>query len=329
MSSDPGKWRTNIATYGKVVNRGVLPGIDLVYYGNQRQLEYDFVIAPGGDPRAIRLTIDGAKLKVDVGGDLVARADGWARGKEVRWRKPVLYQETADGRREIAGRYVIHANHEVGFEVGAYDRARALVIDPTVVFATYLGGSATDQGLGIAIDPNGGVVGAGLTNSPNFPLTLTGSGSAPGSAFNTSIFVTKLSQDGKQILFSTYVGTDSGTSPDGTRSVLTPVAVDSQSNVYVAGSILGNIPTTANALQPSHPSGATNGFIFKLSPDGSALLYSTFFGGANFGFDTVLLNSLALDPAGSVYIAGTDIHINPPKLPVTPGAFQTTAVTSS
>ena len=141
IGHDPARWRSNVPLYGKVKYEGVYPGIDLVYYGNQRQLEYDFVVAPGASPNAIRLELEGAeRLDIDARGDLVIHT---ALG-EIRQRKPLIYQERGGTREEISGRYVLLSGRQVGFEVGPYDTAQPLVIDPTLVYSTYLGGSGVD-----------------------------------------------------------------------------------------------------------------------------------------------------------------------------------------
>src|SRR5437879_5974209 len=139
IGNDPNKWRTNVPTYAKVHYRGVYPGVDLVYYGNQRQLEHDFIVAPGTDPRCIRLSLDGAgKVSLSAQGDLVLQLPGG----ELRLERPMLYQEEAGARRKVTGGYVLLGGKKVGFDVGAYDRNRPLVIDPTLAYSTYLGGSS-------------------------------------------------------------------------------------------------------------------------------------------------------------------------------------------
>ena len=139
IGHDREKWSTGAATYAKVRYEEVYPGIDLVYYGNQGQLEYDFVVRPGADPARIRLKLAGArKMHVNEQGQLVVQTAGGA----VRWNKPAVYQEADGGRREVKGKYVLRPGHELGFAVAAYDTARPLIIDPTLVYSTYLGGSS-------------------------------------------------------------------------------------------------------------------------------------------------------------------------------------------
>ena len=152
IGSDPTKWRTDVPLYAKVKYKGVYPGIDLVYYGNQRQLEYDFVVAPGADPDVIRLEFEGSDhIRIDVSGDLVLKT----AAEEIRMRKPLVYQSVDDVRQEIAGEYVLLGQMEVGFQVGLYNAAQPLVIDPVLGYSTYHGGSGSDEGSGIAVDGRG------------------------------------------------------------------------------------------------------------------------------------------------------------------------------
>ena len=152
IGNDPAKWRTNIPNYAKVKYEGVYPGVDLVYYGNQGQLEYDFVVAPGADPRLVTLAFEGAReVHIDARGELVLGVEGG----EVRQHKPVVYQEVAGVKQEVAGRYVMKGKRQVGFRVAAYDPSRPLIIDPVLVYSTYLGGSAFDVGNAIAVDGAG------------------------------------------------------------------------------------------------------------------------------------------------------------------------------
>src|SRR5947207_3244695 len=170
IGNDPKKWRTDVPTYGKVKYEGVYPGIDLVYYGNQRQLEYDFVVAPGADPNRIVLGFQGAeRLEINAEGELVLHAAGGA----IRQRVPVIYQEINGVRTKIEGRYVLKDAHRVGFQVAAYDQSRPLVIDPTLVYSTYLGGSGGDVGHGIAVDAAGAAYVTGLTGSADFTAGCT------------------------------------------------------------------------------------------------------------------------------------------------------------
>ena len=186
IGKDPKTWRTNIPTYGKVRYAAVYRGIDLVYYGNGRQLEYDFIVAPGADPGVITLAFEGADaLELGTEGDLVLHT----RGGELRLRKPLIYQEVGGAKRSVAGGYVVKGGGGVGFQVAAYDGTKPLIIDPVLVYSTYLGGSGEDNGSGIAADATG-IYLAGLTVSPEFPTAGSPYQGAPGADYDA--FVTKL-----------------------------------------------------------------------------------------------------------------------------------------
>ena len=171
IGSDPKKWHTNIATYRKVAYRGLYKGVDLVYYGNGRQVEYDFIVRPGGDPSRIALSFTGAKkMRVAASGDLVLTLSGG----EVIWRKPVVYQQEPNGaRRPIAGGYAIASGGAVRFAVAKHDASRPLVIDPALAYSTYLGEGAFEYGNGIAVDGFGDAYICGSTSSPSFPVSKT------------------------------------------------------------------------------------------------------------------------------------------------------------
>jgi carbohydrate binding protein with CBM6 domain/beta-propeller repeat-containing protein len=293
IGKDPAKWRTNVPTYAKVHYREIYPGIDLVYYGNQRQLEYDFVVAPGADPNKIVLGFKGAdKIEIDAQGDLVLDAPGGA----IRQHKPVIYQEIDGVRQEIAGSYVRKSANRVGFKVAAYDQSRPLIIDPVVLsYSTYLGGTGNDTGAGIAVDANGNAYVTGSASS-GFPTT-------PG-AFNATgggVFVTKLNAAGTALVYSTYLGIGSGGA----------IAVDADGNAYVTGSASSDFPTTPGALN------ATGGgvFVTKLNATGSALVYSACFGGSRWEKG----NGIAVDAMGHAYVTGSTLSAD---FPTTAGAFQ-------
>ena len=209
--NDPKQWRTNIATYAKVKYREVYPGVDVVYYGNQRQLEYDFIVAPGTDPSIITLAFEGTdQLEVDAQGDLIL----YTTGRPIRLQKPLIYQEVDGVKRHISGGYVVRplpigerrgeGKPQVGFQVAAYDPRRPLIIDPILDYSTYLGTSNQDQAGGIAVDSIGNAYVTGFTDSPNFPTTA--------GAFETTqpggrdAFVTKLNTTGSALVYSTYLG---------------------------------------------------------------------------------------------------------------------------
>jgi hypothetical protein len=295
IGKDPAKWRTNVPTYAKVHYREVYPGIDLVYYGNQRQLEYDFVVAPGANPKKIVLGFEGAdKLEIDAEGDLVLHA----AGGDIRLKKPVIYQEIDGVRQEIAGGYAREGANRVGFKVAAYDRSRPLVIDPVLAYSTYLGGTQIEWAAGIAVDATGSAYVTGWTRSADFP-TANPIQPAYGGGFNVGVydaFVAKLNADGSALVYSTYLG-------GGNADYGSGIAVDAAGNAYVTGETYSvNFPT-ANPVQATLR-GLVDAFITKLNPDGSALVYSTYLGGS--GSDGASGGDLciALDIAGNAYVTG-------------------------
>jgi hypothetical protein len=212
IGNDPAKWQTNVPSYQKVRYHGIYPGVDLEYYGNQQQLEYDFVIAPHASARAIRMVFDGARrLRIDPNGDLVIQT----AGAEIRQLKPVVYQEVGGVRHLVDGKYVLLRKHlrignrVVGFSIGRYDRSLPLVVDPTLVYSTFLGGTGNEDGNAIAVDALGNAYVAGATNSFDFPITAvafqTSQQSDP-SLGNPSGFVTKIDPTGSAKIYSTYLG---------------------------------------------------------------------------------------------------------------------------
>jgi hypothetical protein len=313
LGNDPSKWRTNVPTYAKVKYHHVYPGVDLIYYGNQSKLEYDFVVAPGADPRTIRLGFAGnEKISTNGDGALVLQM----KCGNVSFERPLVYQEAGTWRESVEGRYVSLADGSIGFEVANYDRTRPLVIDPVLIYSTYLGGSDVDVGRGIAVDSHGSAYIAGITASTNFPTanpyqpTFAG-GSQFGVFRSGDAFITKISPSGA-LVYSTYLG---GSDADGAFSV----AVDSTGSAYVAGLTGSSDFPTVNAFQTKKAGGlsnATDNFITKLSPDGSKLAYSTYLGNATFnlydGFFPMI--GIAVDSVGSVYLAGATQGVNFPTV---------------
>ena len=302
--NDSSRWRTNVPQYAKVRMDEVYRGIDVVYYGNQHQLEYDFVVKPGADPGQIRLRFEGAeRIDLDAAGNLVLHV----AGGELRQSLPAVYQELRGVRQRVPATYRRLSAREFGIDLDDYDPARPLVIDPTLVYSTYLGGSAFDQAHTIAIDSSGNSYVAGLTASTNFPTTSGAFQTASGG--NLEGFVAKLNSAGTGIVFATYLGGSGVDEADG-------IAVDSAGNVYLTGRTLsGNFPTTAGAFQTAL-GGNGDSFAAKLNSTGTALIYSTYLGGV--GEETA--GGIAVDGAGSAYVSGLTTSLN---FPTTAGAFQT------
>jgi len=312
LGNDPRQWHTNIATFGKVRYEGVYPGIDLVYYGNQGgQLEYDFVVQPGADPRLIALGVEAeqltekqertspaspakaAGLSVDPAGDLVVHLkDG-----DVRFHKPVIYQvadeqQAAALRTVVQGRYVLTAASQVHFELGPYDHTKPLVIDPVLSYSTYLGGTGADLGYGVAVDTAGQAYVTGTTVSANFPIASGGVQTSYGGSGD--VFLTKFNSAGSGLVFSTYLG---GSGADTAYAI----QLDSAGNIYLAGTTYSaNFPTTTGAFQTTY-GGNGDVFVAKLDSTGSALTYATYLGGSSADYGT----ALALDGAGDVFVTGS------------------------
>jgi Abnormal spindle-like microcephaly-assoc'd, ASPM-SPD-2-Hydin/Beta-propeller repeat len=317
IGNDPANWRTNVPNYRKVRYRDTYPGVDLVYYGNQLQLEYDFVVAPGANPRAIILEIGtGARQnapQVAKNGDLVVPTDAG----EVRFHTPVVYQAAAypnQERSSVDGRWVSKGGNRVGFEVAAYDARKPLVIDPVLSYSTYLGGSNDDDAQAMAVDSAGNAYLSGGAISTDFP---TMNPFQPTNHGKTDAFVTKLNSTGSAVVYSTYLG---GLGYDSAFGI----TVDASGNAYVGGETTSNdFPITAGAFQTVCGGGCAGGgasavFVTALNSTGSGLLYSTFLGGSG---STRLVEGMAVDSAGHLFATGWTTAAD---FPTTPGAFQTT-----
>ena len=313
IGNNPKMWRTNVPSYARVKYEDVYPGVDLVYYGNQRQLEYDFVVAPGADPTQIKLSFAGTVgTRIDgASGDLVVKVGE----KEVRFHKPTVsqpavtaplswpspYLASASGHDACRSKLIIRhssfllaGNNEVAFRVAGYDPKHALMIDPVLSYSTYLGGSGYDAGQGIAVDASGNAYVTGYTASSDFPIgNPVQRGLGGGMA---DVFVTKLTTAGSALIYSSYLGGNAGDWGMG-------IAVDSSGNAYVTGKTTSIDFPTANAFQASKkatPTAGTTAFVVKLNSTGSALVYSTYLGGSgqDWGY------GIAVDSSGNAYVTG-------------------------
>ena len=294
IGRDPSKWRRNVPTYNKIRYRNVYPGVDLVYYGNNHRVEYDFDLAAGADATQIQFSVKGADaLNIDSAGNLVLTKGT----SELRFQTPLLYQDIKGIRVRVPGTYVLRDSTHVGFEIGTYDTTKPLVIDPVLVYSTFLGGSSDDFSNGIAVDSAGDAYVIGLTDSPDFPLATIGS-------YNSTqfrMFLTKLDPTGSTLLFADYFGGTSG------ADEAFAVALDSSGNAYVTGNTLSSDFPVVNAYQ-SALSGSQDAFLAKFSADGSSIIYATYLGGSNLtyvgGATTQIGRSISVDPAGEAVVAG-------------------------
>ena len=296
---DPAKWQLGLPTYGHVTYPDVYPGIDVVYYGNQEQFEFDLVVKPGADPNAIRMKVGGAeKLSLDPAGQLHI-AGG------LRIELPKIYQEINGARKSVAGHYALVSRGEIAFQLDAYDKTRPLVVDPTLVYSSYLGGGAgTATGSAIALDSSLNILVAGSTQDQAFPVV---SAAYPYSGNNDG-FVTKYNPTGTTILYSTYIG---GTSND----VLNAIAVDASGNAWAAGYTNSNNFPVLHATQTTYGGGAFDAVLVKLSPAGVPLFSTYLGGGAN---DQAL--GVAVDSNSNAYVTGFS---NSNNFSTTAGVVQT------
>jgi hypothetical protein len=303
VGANSGRWQSEIPQYARVMYRDVFPGVDLTYYGQQGQLEYDFILAPGADPSRIRLGFDGASQVRLEKGEVVLQV----AGGDVRLHQPTLYQQKNGAKTKVDGSFVLASAREIAFQVGPYDKSQALVIDPGVEYSTYLGGSAVEKAHAIAVDRAGNAYVVGSSASADFPTTK-GAVQPRTRTSGSTAFIAKLNPAGTAILYSTYLG---GTHSDAARAV----AVNEKGEAFVAGfSRSPDFPVTSGALQ-THLSGSQNGFVARLSADGSRLLYATYLGGS--GEDEV--RGLAINAAGEAHVAGIT---NSKNFPTTTGAMQ-------
>lgn len=325
IGNDPAKWRHHIPQFARVRYSSVYPGIDLVFYGRQGQLEYDFQVAPGADPAKMALHFSAsAPLKLTSSGDLALSTVAG----EVRLRAPYVYQQINQQKQTIPARFVLRGATNVGFDLGPYDHSRALVIDPIVSYSTYLGGSgdeacSTITGTGtplpgcpaIAVDGASNIYITGSTTSTDFPTTVTPLQSALAGTAN--VFVTKINPGASgsaQLVFSTYLGGNG-------KDVSAGIGIGQGSSVVVAGTTSSSNFPAANGFQTAPVSAGNHVFVTELDPNGAGPLYSTYLSSS--GTDTA--SGLALDIKGNAYVLGVTTS-TAHDFPVTLNALQAKAL---
>jgi hypothetical protein len=311
IGNNPAQWRTGVATFSRVRVEQLYPGINLVYYGNQQQLEYDFTIAPGADPAVVKIRFDGVdKISIGAQGELIL---GAGQG-DIRQPAPVIYQMVRGQRQSVSGGYRLVDARTIAFDVGKYDHQLPLVIDPILAYSTFFGGNSSATAWAIAVDTNGFVYIAGQTLSTVFyPSSFQPNFS--GGTYAGDAFVAKFGNQASNLIYFTYLG---GSADDSAASI----AVDGAGDAFVTGfTDSANFPTTTNALHrtiggPPTPSGYYNdAFVSELNPGGSNLVYSTFLGGSGPDAGT----GIALDSSNNIYVTG---YTGSTNFPTTPNAFQ-------
>jgi fibronectin type 3 domain-containing protein len=326
IGNDRDQWKTDIANYAKVRYDEVYPGIDLVYYGNQRQLEYDFIVAPGADPKQVRLAFGGAKrLKLDKSGDLVLQLkDG-----EVRLQKPFTYQDVGGRRREVASRYLLDGKNRVRFALAKYDARKPLVIDPVLRYSTYIGGSDGDFPTGVVVDSGGNAYITGWTVSFNQAQITMGTQMVPdppfdgpatveypvvggvgdqdtwftvGSNYNLNTYedaiLTKLAPNGASLVYSTYFGGGGHDRGHG-------ITINAAGEAFITGEAGPPLSPHTHSIPLVRPTqarsaGLRDAFVARFNAAGNGLLYSTYVGGS--GDDRAF--GIAVDSRDNAVIAG-------------------------
>ncbi|HUE36107.1 MAG TPA: SBBP repeat-containing protein, partial [Candidatus Acidoferrum sp.] len=313
IGNDASKWQTGLPTFSKVQLSEIYPGINVVFHGNQRQLEYDFTIAPGANPNAIKIRFTGVdRISLTPDGRLILQIGTG----QICQPKPGIYQTLATGRRIVSGGYKVLDARTVAFNIGDYDRSLPLVIDPLLSYSSYFGGLTSDIGWAITLDTNNNVYVAGQTLSKQFFTKNAFQTNFGGGTFTGDAFVAKFSDQLTNLIYLTYLG---GSNDDAAYCV----AVDQAGNAFVAGETDSpNFPTN-NALFPKIP-GKFNpgfnsypgcGFVAELTDDGSQLIYSTYLGGSAQN----AVNGIALDSSDNAYVAGLTYSTN---FPVSTNALQ-------
>jgi len=286
IGNDSTQWISDIPTFGSIRYKEIYPGVDLIFKGREGYLKHELDLDPGADLSGIILTYSGQdNLSLAEDGSLLIRTSAGNLTDSV----PICYQEINGSREMVEGRYRLVGDNGVGFEIVDYDRKYPLVIDPTLAYSTYLGGSGDDSGLSLALDSSGNAYVTGYTASTNFP---TKNPLQASNAASSDVFIAKINSAGSALSYSTYLG-------GGGYDYAKGIAVDSGGNAYVTGYTASTNFPTKNPLQASN-AGSNDAFIAKINSAGSALSYSTYLGGS--GEDNG--ESIAIDGSGNAYVTG-------------------------
>jgi hypothetical protein len=317
IGNDPKKWRHNVPQFARVEYSNVYPGVDLAYYGHQGQIEYDFRVAPGSDPSRIAMSFEGASTRLDSGDLVLSTGQG-----DIRFHAPTVYQPNGKTQQAVAGRFLQLADNRIGFEVGAYDRSRELIIDPVLTYSSYLGGSDIESGPKIAADTSNSIYVAGITLSGNFPTTA--GVFQTGNNGGTDVFIAKISPSqtpASQLVYATYLG---GIGPE---LNVAGIAVDNALNVYVAGTTNSSDFPTNGQKPPFQASAAgIHGFLSKLDPNAASLLYSTYLAGNT----EDRITGLAIDSNQRAFVTGTTTSTDEATgFPATTTGYQTRSLATN
>jgi hypothetical protein len=296
LGNKSNQWLTGVPQFARVEYHDVYPGIDMAYYGTNERLEYDFILGPHADPHRIRLAVDGAdRIRIDSEGDLVLTVGS----AEIRERKPLIYQKTANGQKIVRGRYVALDGNQIGFVLERYDQSKAIVIDPVLVFSTYFGGSGSDYGNGIAVDSEGNSYIAGQTGSANLSGTDIGDPGFTGSY--TAAFVAKISPAGA-LLSTTIIAGANDAAEAGA------VALDTNGNIYLCGYTSSSSFPSMNPIMAYQGGGDV--FVLELNNAGNSLVYSTYLGGSGLEY----ADGIAVDSNGNTLVGGATTSGNFPAV---------------
>lgn len=299
IGNDRSQWRTNVPQFARVRYENVYPGINLVFYGNQGHLEYDFQVAPGADPSQTELEFDDATAIAQSDGSILIRR----KAGTMRLQAPRVYQEISGREQAVAGRFVLRGKHRAGFAIGAYDHSRELVIDPILFFSTYFGGAGNEEATFVAIDAADNIYLTGSTTSTppsqggTFPVT-TGV-VQPALAGPQNAYIAKIAPSNPAVLiYATYIGGNGLDTPAG-------IAVDGAGDAFIAGSTTStNFPVSSTAYQTSIETGSTGTshvFATELAPSATTLGYSSYLSGNG----TDLATGVAIDASADMYVTGT------------------------
>jgi hypothetical protein len=297
LGNDPARWRHGIPQFARVRYENIYPGINLVFYGHEGRLEYDFQVAAGAEASRAELEFDGADaVELRDGAVLIQR-----RGASMRLEALRVYQEIAGRKQTVNARFVLRGPNHIGFALGPYDHARELIIDPIPSFSTYFGGTGDERATSVTLDGSGNVYLTGSTNSPNLPVT-TGAyqNSLNTTPPATNVYIAKITPGNPSILdYVTYVGGNGTDAPVG-------IAVDGAGDAFIAGTTTStNFPHTPTAYQTVPETGTTTPvshvFVTELNPTASTLQYSSYLSGNGTDF----ASGMTIDASGNLYVTGT------------------------